>query len=37
MGCVVSIPRQRFADYVAGANGCDIDQLLNLAKSVTVE
>ncbi len=34
---VVAIPLQLFAYYVAGANGCDIDQPPNLAKSVTVE
>ena len=34
---VVAIPLQLFAYYVADANGCDIDQPPNLAKSVTVE
>ena len=31
------IPLQLLAYYVASANGCDIDQPRNLAKSVTVE
>ena len=34
---VNAIPLQLFAYYVADANGCDIDQPPNLAKSVTVE
>ena len=34
---VAAIPLQLFAYYVADANGCDIDQPPNLAKSVTVE
>ena len=34
---VSAIPLQLFAYYVADANGCDIDQPPNLAKSVTVE
>ena len=34
---VAAIPLQLFAYYVAAANGCDIDQPPNLAKSVTVE
>jgi glucosamine--fructose-6-phosphate aminotransferase (isomerizing) len=34
---VTAIPLQLFAYYVADANGCDIDQPPNLAKSVTVE
>ena len=34
---IASIPLQLFAYYVADANGCDIDQPPNLAKSVTVE
>jgi len=34
---LVAIPLQLFAYYVADANGCDIDQPPNLAKSVTVE
>ncbi len=34
---VAAIPLQLFAYYVAEANGCDIDQPPNLAKSVTVE
>jgi glucosamine--fructose-6-phosphate aminotransferase (isomerizing) len=34
---VAAIPLQLFAYYVAHANGCDIDQPPNLAKSVTVE
>ncbi len=34
---IVAIPLQLFAYYVADANGCDIDQPPNLAKSVTVE
>ncbi|MBI4597180.1 MAG: glutamine--fructose-6-phosphate transaminase (isomerizing) [Candidatus Omnitrophica bacterium] len=34
---IAAIPLQLFAYYVADANGCDIDQPPNLAKSVTVE
>ncbi|MBI3021102.1 MAG: glutamine--fructose-6-phosphate transaminase (isomerizing) [Candidatus Omnitrophica bacterium] len=34
---VTAIPLQLFAYHVAAANGCDIDQPPNLAKSVTVE
>ena len=34
---LAAIPLQLFAYYVADANGCDIDQPPNLAKSVTVE
>jgi glucosamine--fructose-6-phosphate aminotransferase (isomerizing) len=34
---VAAIPLQLFAYYMADANGCDIDQPPNLAKSVTVE
>jgi glucosamine--fructose-6-phosphate aminotransferase (isomerizing) len=34
---IVAIPLQLFAYHVADANGCDIDQPPNLAKSVTVE
>jgi len=34
---VAAVPLQLFAYYVADANGCDIDQPPNLAKSVTVE
>jgi len=34
---VVAVPLQLFAYYMAEANGCDIDQPPNLAKSVTVE
>ncbi|MBI2496308.1 MAG: SIS domain-containing protein, partial [Candidatus Omnitrophica bacterium] len=34
---VVAIPLQLFAYHIAAANGCDIDQPPNLAKSVTVE
>ncbi|MBI3321598.1 MAG: glutamine--fructose-6-phosphate transaminase (isomerizing) [Candidatus Omnitrophica bacterium] len=34
---VVAVSLQLFAYYVADANGCDIDQPPNLAKSVTVE
>ncbi|MBI4341740.1 MAG: glutamine--fructose-6-phosphate transaminase (isomerizing) [Candidatus Omnitrophica bacterium] len=34
---VVAVPLQLFAYYVADANGADIDQPPNLAKSVTVE
>ncbi|MBI3997353.1 MAG: glutamine--fructose-6-phosphate transaminase (isomerizing) [Candidatus Omnitrophica bacterium] len=34
---IAAIPSQLFAYYVADANGCDIDQPPNLAKSVTVE
>ena len=34
---VSAVPLQLFAYYVADANGCDIDQPPNLAKSVTVE
>ena len=34
---IAAIPLQLFAYYVAAANGCDIDQPPNLAKSVTVE
>jgi glucosamine--fructose-6-phosphate aminotransferase (isomerizing) len=34
---VAAIPLQLFAYYIADANGCDIDQPPNLAKSVTVE
>jgi glucosamine--fructose-6-phosphate aminotransferase (isomerizing) len=34
---VVAIPLQLFAYAIAEANGCDIDQPPNLAKSVTVE
>ncbi|PIQ83953.1 MAG: glutamine--fructose-6-phosphate aminotransferase, partial [Candidatus Omnitrophica bacterium CG11_big_fil_rev_8_21_14_0_20_63_9] len=34
---ITAIPLQLFAYYVADANGCDIDQPPNLAKSVTVE
>jgi glucosamine--fructose-6-phosphate aminotransferase (isomerizing) len=34
---VVAVPLQLFAYYIADANGCDIDQPPNLAKSVTVE
>ncbi|MBI4343565.1 MAG: glutamine--fructose-6-phosphate transaminase (isomerizing) [Candidatus Omnitrophica bacterium] len=34
---MAAIPLQLFAYYVADANGCDIDQPPNLAKSVTVE
>ncbi len=34
---VAAIPLQLFAYHVAQANGCDIDQPPNLAKSVTVE
>ena len=34
---IVAVPLQLFAYYVADANGCDIDQPPNLAKSVTVE
>ena len=34
---VAAVPLQLFAYYIADANGCDIDQPPNLAKSVTVE
>jgi len=34
---VTAVPLQLFAYYIADANGCDIDQPPNLAKSVTVE
>ena len=34
---VAAVPLQLFAYHVARANGCDIDQPPNLAKSVTVE
>jgi glucosamine--fructose-6-phosphate aminotransferase (isomerizing) len=34
---LAAVPLQLFAYYVADANGCDIDQPPNLAKSVTVE
>jgi len=34
---VAAVPLQLFAYHLAAANGCDIDQPPNLAKSVTVE
>lgn len=34
---ISAIPMQLFAYYLALANGCDVDQPRNLAKSVTVE
>jgi glucosamine--fructose-6-phosphate aminotransferase (isomerizing) len=34
---VAAIPLQLLAYHIAAANGCDIDQPPNLAKSVTVE
>jgi glucosamine--fructose-6-phosphate aminotransferase (isomerizing) len=35
--CLVNIPLQLFAYYVAVGKGCDVDKPRNLAKSVTVE